>query len=108
MADEIVVAEKPIKRRKKAATPLLPLKVFAGNADLHLCRISTGEEIEAPEGFQEAMARACAKMLQTLLQGLLDKQGIEPIDVHIAFQVTFDTEDHPGEKREPEMPARVM
>lgn len=106
MPEEVVAAEKkPVrKRRKKQA--MMPLKIFSGSANYHVCRISTREDMEVT-GFQEKMVQLSSELMRNLLQRFVDK-GFDPADLHIAFELTLDTEDHPGEKGEPAMPERVM
>lgn len=106
MPEETVAVEKPVRKRRKKAPPIATSKICKGSANFHICRISTGEELTIA-GVKEHIVKASSELMLLLLQKAADA-GLDPADVHLAFELDLDTDDHPGEKTEPEMPARVM
>ncbi len=102
------LTKKPATRKKRSKPmPAMP-RMFQGNVNTHACRISTGEMIDIP-GFNAALSQVMASMMSFVV-GYLQKQNVDPQDVHIAFEVDMDTNDHPQPKEgtEQPLPARVM
>lgn len=101
-------AKKPATRKKRSKpVPAMP-RMFQGAVNSHACRISTGEMIDVP-GFNAALAQVISSMMSFVV-GCLQKQKLDLQDVHIAFEVEMDTNDHPQPKEgtEQPLPARVM
>lgn len=95
--DKIAAEPKPTRKRRKKS--LKALKMFVGNANVHVCQISTREYLTIP-GFEAQMVKLSCSAMRWLMQELADK-GIEPSDLHVAFELTLDTDDHPPEEAQP-------